>query len=144
MNSYLNVNEGEPMTLDKAIRMERSTREDGRWKRHTSGRVQEREPRLWEELRKTTVSSPGGVAPLVGRQVPSIECRGHSLATKRHKRHRKDGGCPREMEDESLKLEDRGSRKRWEGSAQSAEYRALKIEVGRRAEGEVERRSVQR
>jgi hypothetical protein len=47
--------------------------------------VEGREPRLWEELRKTTVSSPGGVAPLVGRQVPSIEGQGHSLATKRHK-----------------------------------------------------------
>jgi hypothetical protein len=29
MNSYSNVNEGKPMTLDKAIRMEGSTREDG-------------------------------------------------------------------------------------------------------------------
>jgi len=35
-----------------------------------------REPRLWEEPRKTTVSSPGGVALLAGRQVPSTKALG--------------------------------------------------------------------
>ena len=38
-------------------------------------RVEGREPRLWEEPRKTTVSSPVRAARLAGRQVPSIERR---------------------------------------------------------------------
>ena len=37
--------------------------------------VESREPRLWEEPRKTTVSSPVRAARLAGRQVPSIERR---------------------------------------------------------------------
>ena len=79
------------------------------------GEVEGREPRLWEELRKTTVSSPGGVAPLVGRQVPSIEGRGHSLATRCTKGTEKTGDA----------------RGRWAGRRVSpVEYGRLKLEVG--------------
>ena len=44
--------------------------------------VESREPRLWEEPRKTTVSSPVRAARLAGRQVPSIERRRAVKSTK--------------------------------------------------------------
>ena len=41
--------------------------------------VEGREPSRWEPARKTTVSSPGGVALLAGRQVPSTKALGRQL-----------------------------------------------------------------